>query len=140
MRVITALLVAPLFPALIVAMIAAIMSGGFESSGPADVVISCLMAGYATVIVFGLPLSFLWKRLGFNGVLGGITLGVVSAICMTMLVACLMLYMSRSGQGSVLRGLAGLLVIACPIGAIGGLAFWWFGLKSPGNRLERDVG
>lgn len=138
MRLVVALLVAPLAPAVLAAFAVATKVGGFDSDTPAVVALGCLAAGYAAAIVFRLPLSFLWKSLGWCGIAGGVSLGTVSAFCITAL-PYPFLRLARVQEVSFLEGLVNLLIFTVPLGAIGGLVFWWFGPRSPNISLESDA-
>lgn len=61
-------------------------------------------------------------------------LGIVSAVGITLAVALLLMARPlRHSDVSFLVRLMNLLAFTVPVGAVGGLAFWWFGFR-PANR------
>ena len=140
-RVLAGLLVAPLFPAAVAALLAGFHGGvEFDTDTATAVALGCVVGGYIAAFSIGFPLSFVWQKFGWNSVAGGITLGVTSALGVT-----LALFLGALSFGFNLRvpwliGVKNLLTFAMPLGALGGLAFWWFGFRSPNNSMETDAG
>lgn len=138
-REIVALVVAPLFPAAGVTLLIGLRSGDFDSDAATALAFACMAGGYISGFCIAWPLLRIWRRLGWTGPVSGALLGLVAAMCMTFILTAALIRFGR-GDVSLFRGFLNLLAFTAPIGAVGGLAFWWFGMRSPNEGLGRDAG
>ncbi|HMN44520.1 MAG TPA: hypothetical protein PKE27_08110 [Povalibacter sp.] len=132
---ILALVVAPLFPAVIAALLIGLRRNEFDSDTATAVALGCTAGGYIAGFCIAWPLLGIWRRLGWTGPAAGAVLGVVSATCLTFVLTAALIRFSR-GDVSLFRGFLNLLAFTAPMGAVGGLAFWWFGMQSSSNALQ----
>lgn len=138
-REIVALAVAPLFPAVVAALLIGLRSSDFDSETATALAFACIAGGYISGFCIAWPLLGIWRRLGWTGPASGALLGAVAATCLTFILAAALVRFSR-GDVSLFRAFLNLLAFTAPVGAVGGLAFWWFGMRSPNNDLEGDAG
>jgi hypothetical protein len=78
------LLVAPLIPAVAAALLVGSRGPAFDYDTASVISLSCIAGGYLAGFCVGLPLLNLWRRMRWTGPIAGVTLGSVSAACLTL--------------------------------------------------------
>ena len=134
------LLIAPLLPAAMAAVLVGFRAKEFDYDTSAVIAFSCIVGGYVAGICIGWPLLQLWKRQRWTGPFAGGALGVVSAACLTLILAVTLT--PFRGGASLVRGFFNVLTFTVPIGAIAGLSFWWLSMRDHNDReplTERET-
>lgn len=129
------LALAPLFPAMVAAVLVGARRTEFDSDTALAIASICIAGGYLAGFGVAWPLLRVWRKLGWTGPVAGAGLGLVAATCLTLVLTAALIRFSR-GDVSLIRGFLNLLTFTAPIGAAAGLAFWWFGMRSPNKPLQ----
>ena len=120
------LLIAPLLPAVAVALLVGFRGPGFDYDTSSVVAFGCIAGGYIAGFCIGWPLLFLWKRRGWTGPIAVGALGAISAACLTLF---WVVAFPHRGDTTLLEGFLNLLTFTAPVGAVAGLTFWWVSLR-----------
>lgn len=121
------LLLAPLLPATIAAVFVGFRAQEFDYDTSAAVAFACIVGGYVAGFCIGWPLLQYWRRQHWTGPVAGGALGVVSAACLTLILAVTLA--PFHGDATLVRGFFNVLTFTAPIGAVAGLAFWWLSMR-----------
>lgn len=132
------LLLAPLLPAVFAAVLVGFRGPQFDYDTAAAVAFGCIAGGYVAGFCIGWPLLPLWRRLRWTGPVAVGALGVVSAACLTIILA--VAWAPFHGDVTLVRAVLNVLTFTAPIGAVAGLAFWWLSMRSPNNRRDARCG
>jgi len=132
MRPATGILLAPLLSAAIGAVFVGARSQNIETALLSFVLLA--LDGYGTALVFGWGFFLLLRRLAWLTPQSLAVAGAVGGLLFALLVSPIL--PARTGWLHAFLNLAG---IGSPLGAAGGLAFWWLSVRKVSEAFHRQA-
>jgi len=126
MRFSAGLLLSPLITAAVGAGVVGVTSASSESAVLSLVLL--VLTGYATALFFGWPLLLLLRRLSWINPLSLALAGSGASLLLSLLLS--LVHPGRSPWHHALLNFAS---IGAPLGALGGIVFWWLSVRKTGS-------